>query len=159
MPLSSAAVVVSCCHCPLLLLLLSAVAVVIIHHRRCPPPPSSTSAAVIATPCLCRLLPPALVHPLCSLPPNLACRCCLPLLLSAFAIIVCRRHPPPLQPSSPLHCLCHLSPPALVLPHCSPLPNHACCCCLPPLSSATIVVRRCRTSTCPHSYKMLIVAL
>jgi hypothetical protein len=39
-----------------------------LHYGQCP----SALAAVIATLCLCRLLPPALVCLLCSLPPNLA---------------------------------------------------------------------------------------
>jgi hypothetical protein len=139
-------------------LLLSAVVVVILCRRRCPPPPSSAAASVIATPCLLHLLPPALVHPLCSLPPNLACRCCPLLSLSPYAILIRRRRLPPPQPSSPIRCLRRLFPPALVLPHCT-LPNHVCCCCPPPSSSATVVLRHRRTSTCPPSNKMLIVAL
>jgi hypothetical protein len=159
MPLLSPAVVVRCCHRPPLLLSLSAAAVVVVRHRGCPLLPSSAPAAVIATPCLHRLLPPALVRPLSSPPPNLACNCCLLLSLFTFAIVVhCRRLPPP-QPLSPLPCLHRLSPPALILTHCSPPPNHSCCCRLPSSSSATIIVCRPSTSTCPPSYKMLIVAL
>jgi hypothetical protein len=139
-------------------LLSSAVAVIVVYRCRCPPLPSSAVAAVIATLCLHRLLPPALVLPLYSLRPNLACRCRPPLLLSASAVVVCCRILPPLQPSSPLHCLCRLSPSALVLLHCSPPPNHASCCCPPLSSSATVVVCHHRTSTRLPSYKMLIVA-
>jgi hypothetical protein len=102
----------------------SAIAVVVVCRHHCPPPSSSASAAIIATPCLHRLLPPALVLPLCSLPPNLACHCRSPLSLSAFTLVVRRSRLLLLQPSSPLRCLCCLSPPALVLPHCSPPPNH-----------------------------------
>jgi hypothetical protein len=141
-PLSSDDVVICCC-------------------RRCLPPPSmstaaiTAAAAVIATPCLGRLLPPALIHPLCSSLLNLICRCCLLLPLSTFVVVVrCRRLPPP-QSSSPLRCLCCLSPPTFLLPHRSPPPNHASRH-RPPLSlSATVVVRRCRTSTRPPSNKML----
>ncbi len=137
----------------------SGVAVVVVCRRWRPPPPWSAAAAVITTPCLRRLLPPALVHPICSLPPNLPCRCRLPLSLSAFAVVVSRRRLPPPQPSSPLLCLRRISPPTLVLPHCSLSPNHACRHHPPPMSSATVVVHRCRTSTCRPSNKMLIVAL
>jgi hypothetical protein len=136
----------------------STAAVVVIHRCCCTPPPSSAAAAVIATPCLRHLLPPALVLPLCSLPPNLACHCHPPLLLSAFSVVIQCRHLPPPQPSSPLCSLRRLSPPALILPHHSLLPNHECCCRLPLSSSATIVVRLCCTSTHPPFYKMLIVA-
>ncbi len=89
-------------------------------------------------------------------------RCCRPPSPSSptTAIVVRCCHVPLPQPSSPLRCLCHLSPPSLVLLHCSPPPNLACCCRLPPLSSATVVDRCRRTSACPPSYlKMLIVAL
>jgi hypothetical protein len=159
-PISSA-VVVCHCHCPPSPLSSSAIAVVVVRHRCCrllpsplsssaftvaiahhhchPLPPSSASAAIIATLCLRRLLPSALVCPLHNLPPNLACHCCLPLLLSAFAIIVCHRHLPLPQPSSPHCCLRRLSPPALVLPHCSLPPNHACCRRPPPSSSAVVI--------------------
>jgi hypothetical protein len=132
MPLLSAAVVVCYCRRLPLPLLSFAIAVVVVRCRCCPLRPSSASAAIIATPCLCRLLPPALVCPLHSLPPNLACHCCPPLSLSAFAVIVRRRRLPPPQPSSPLCCLRRLSPPGLVLPHCSPPLNHACRHCPPP---------------------------
>ncbi len=87
-PILHAVVVHRLCH---LSLLLSAVAVAVVCCRNHPPPPSSAAKAVIATPCLHCLLPPALVHPLCSPPPNLACRSHLPLSLSTFAVIVCRR--------------------------------------------------------------------
>ncbi len=158
MPLLSAAFVVCRCHrrpSPLS----SAVAVVVVCRRHCPLPPSSAAAAVIATTCLRRLLPPALVHPRRSPPPNLACHCHLLLSVSAFAVIVRRCRLPPLQPSSPLCCLCPLSLPAFILPHHSLPPNHACCRHLPPMSSTTIVVHRRCTSTCPPFNKMLIVAL
>ncbi len=161
MPSSSPTVMVRrrlCCHLPSPMLL-SAITVVVVCRRCRPLPLSSAFAAVIATLCLCHLLPPALVRPLCSPPLNLACRCCLLLSIYAFTIVVRRRHLPPPQPSSPLRCLRRLSPPALILPHLSPLPNHACCCHPPLPSSATVVVHRHRTSTCPPSYKMLIVAL
>ncbi len=141
MPLSSTTVVVRDCRCccPPLPLLLSAVTVVVVRRRHFPLLPSSASTAVIATPCLRCLLPPTLVRPLCSPLPNFLC-CCRPLLsLSAFAVIVHRRHLPLPQPSSPLRCLHRLSPPAIVFPHCSLLPNHACCCCPPPSSSASII--------------------
>jgi hypothetical protein len=132
-PILRAVIVRRLCHPPLLS---STVAVVIVRRRQRLPPPSSASAAITATPCLCCLLPPALVLPLCSLPLNLACCCRPPLLLSAFAIVVRRSHLPLPQPSSPLRCLRRLSPPALVLPHSSPPPNHACHCRPPPSSSA-----------------------
>jgi hypothetical protein len=115
-PISCAVVI---CHLCRPLLLSSTIAIVIIRHRRCSPLPSSAAAAVIATQCLCHLLPPVLVLTLCSLPPNLTCRCHPLLLLSAFAVVVCCCHLPLPQPSSPLCCLRRLSPPALVLPHCS----------------------------------------
>jgi hypothetical protein len=150
-PSSSAAVVVRHhhCHCLLTPLSPSAFTVVVVCRRRHPPPPSYASTAIIATPCLRRLLAPALIRPLCSPLPNLACHCCPPLLLSAFAIVIRRRRLPLPQPSSPLRCLCHLSPPTLVLPHCTPPPNQAYCCRPPPPSSATVIIRRCRTSTHP----------
>ncbi len=92
---SSAAVGVRRCRChhPPLPLLLSAVTVVVVRCCCCPALPSSASAAVIATLCLRRLSLPALVHPLCSPPPNLACHCHLLLLLSLLstAAIFCRR--------------------------------------------------------------------
>jgi hypothetical protein len=113
------------CHQPLSL---SAIAIVVVCGRRHPPPPSSAVAAVIATLCLRHLPPPALVLPLRSSPPNLACRCCLLLSLSAFTVVVCCRRLLPLLPSSPLRCLHCLSLPTLVLPHCSPPHNQACCC-------------------------------
>jgi hypothetical protein len=138
---------------------LSAIAIVVVCRHHCPPPPLSAVVAIIATLCLHSLLLPALVLPLCSSQPNLACRCPLPLSLSAFAIVVHCCCLLPLQPSSPLCCLRRLSLPALVLPHLSPPPNHACCHRPPPSSSATVVICHCRTSTRPPSYKMLIVAL
>jgi hypothetical protein len=159
MPSLSAAVVVHCCCCWLSPSSLFAVAIVIVRCHRHPSLPSSTSAAVNATLCLCRLLLPALVHPLCSPPLNLACHCRPRLWLSAFAVVIRRHCLLPLQPSSPLCCLHRLSLPTLVLPHCNPLPNHACHHHPPQSSSTTVVVHRCHTSTRPPSYKMLIDAL
>jgi hypothetical protein len=157
------AVVVRRCRC--LLLLSSTVAVVIVRCCRCccPPPSLSTAAIFHLRSRHCHSVsPPSLAarsfRPLCSPTPNFVCCCCPLLSLSTFAIHVCHCRLPPPQPSSPLRCLHHLSPTALVLPHCSPLPNHACRCCPPPSSSATVVIRRLRTSTRPPSYKMLIVA-
>jgi hypothetical protein len=148
LPILSAVIVRRCRRPPSPLLSLAFTAVVIRRHRH-PPPPSSASVAIIATPCLRRLLPPTLVRPLRSLPPDLACCCRPPLSLSAFAVVVCRRHLLPPQPSSPLHCLRCLSPLALVLPHRSPPPNHTFCRRPLPSSSATVAVRRRRTSTPP----------
>ncbi len=131
---------------------------VVVHCRR-PPPSSATIAVVVcrrclplppslpqpSSPlrCLCHLLPPALVLPRHSLPPNLASLVIrsrrLPSPVSSgVAVIVYRRGLPPSQPSSPLSCLRRLSSPSS-LPHCSPPPELACLCLPPPTITAAVV--------------------
>jgi hypothetical protein len=138
---------------------------VVVRCRR--PPPSSTTIAVVtrrrclllppslpqpSSPlcCLCHLLPPALVLPSHSRPPDLASliirrRHCPPPLSSGVAVIVHHRHLPPSQPSSPLSCLRHLSSP-LSLPHCSLPPKLACLRCPPSTITAAVI-----TSAAPFS--------
>ncbi len=114
------------------------------------------------------MLPAGLLPPH-SPPPNLECRCCPPLLLSAVTIVVVHRcrccrppsplsssaaivihrsHLPPLQPSSPLRVSAASRRPLLSVPFVVRCPIlHAvvvrCCHCPPlPWSSATPVFRR-----------------
>ncbi len=128
-------------HCCSLPPLLSTFAIV--RHCRYPLQPQPSSPLC----CLCCLSPPALILP-CQWPsPHLTCHHCPPQSLSTFAVIIRHRRLPLAQPSSPLHCLSHLSQSALALPCCSPLPNLACHHHLPPLLSPIIVV--CCCCCCP----------
>jgi hypothetical protein len=133
----------------------------------CRPPPSSTTIAFVvcrccllllpslpqpSSPlrCLCHLLPPALVLPRHSPPPNLASlvichRRRPPPLSSGIAVIVRHRGLPPSQPSLPLSCLQHHSSPSS-LPHCSLPPELACPRCPPPTVTVSVV-----TSAAPFS--------
>jgi hypothetical protein len=134
------------CRCPLP----SSATIAVVIRRRCLPLPPSLPQPSSPLRCLHHLLPPALVLPRHSLPPDLASliirrRRRPPQLSSGIAVIVRRRGLPPLQPSSPLSCLRRLSSP-LSLPHCSPPPELACLCRPPPTVTAAVV-----TSAAPFS--------
>ncbi len=82
---------------------------------------------------------------------------------SATIAVVVRRRCLPLppsspQPSSPLRCLLHRSPPDLVLPRHSPPPDLASRHHLPPPSSATVVIVR-RRRRCPPPRSSTVAAI
>ncbi len=90
-------------------------------------------------------------------------RCCRPPPSSAAITVVVRRCclslPPSLpQLSLPLRCLRHCSPPALILPRHSPLPDLASHHHLPLSSSATVVVVR-RRRRCPPPRSSSVAAI
>jgi hypothetical protein len=138
--------VVARCHCPPP----SSATIAVVVPRRCLPLPPSLPQPSSPLRCLRHLLPPTLVLPCHSPPPNLASliirRCHHPPPLSSgIAVVVRRRGLPPLQPSSPLSCLRRLSSPSS-LPHCSPPPKLACLCCPLPTITAAVI-----TSAAPFS--------
>ncbi len=114
--------------------------------------------------CLRCLLPPTLVLPCCTPPPNLASHCHLPPLLSAMIIICqcCCCLPPPSSTATislPLCCFCCLLPPVLILPCHSLTPNLACCCHLPWSASAIAIIVRCRRLLPLHSLIATLLSL
>ncbi len=139
------AIVVRCCR-PLP----SSATIAVVVRCRCLPLQPSLPQPSSPLCFLCHLLPPTLVLPPHSLPPNLAsliirCHHRPPPLSSGIAVIVCRRGLPSSQPSLPLSCFQRLSSPSS-LPHCSPPPELACLHCPPPTITAAVI-----TSAAPFS--------
>jgi hypothetical protein len=143
-----AVVICRLCCPPLSLSTLAAIACSL--HPPQPPPLLSATTVGIRRTIFCRhshhrhsAVSAVSCRPLLSFPIIVRCP-----ILHAVVVLHCRCPPLPLLSATTVfhttaiittHCLRHLSPPALVLPHHSLPPNLTCRCCLPPSSSAVAI--------------------